>query len=163
MEQIEQLKAMRDAARERIQALPDYQLMTKLSIVIAELEESFGIVSTDGDEEAPAGDAEDGQPLEVEAIDDIGEIDEIDEIEDIGEIELVEDEPEEEAAEEEPVEDVEAALSQIVSEAREESGAGEEAQASEASDEVSQQEADEDEAIRQAMEELEADLENVKL
>jgi hypothetical protein len=42
MEQIEQLKAMRDAARARIEAMPDHRLMTSLSALIEDLESAFG-------------------------------------------------------------------------------------------------------------------------
>ena len=42
MEQIEQLKAMRDAARARIEAMPDHRLMTSLSALIDDLESAFG-------------------------------------------------------------------------------------------------------------------------
>jgi hypothetical protein len=42
MEQIEQLKAMRDAARARIEAMPDHRLMTSLTALIEDLESAFG-------------------------------------------------------------------------------------------------------------------------
>ncbi|MEC9343657.1 MAG: hypothetical protein VYD64_07395 [Pseudomonadota bacterium] len=41
MEAIEQLKTMRDQAKARIEALPDYKLMTKLTTLIDELEGVF--------------------------------------------------------------------------------------------------------------------------
>ncbi len=41
MEAIEQLKTMRDQAKARIEALPDFKLMTKLTTLIEELEGSF--------------------------------------------------------------------------------------------------------------------------
>jgi hypothetical protein len=41
MEQIEQLKAMRDAAQARIAATPDYRLMTSLNTLIGELETAY--------------------------------------------------------------------------------------------------------------------------
>lgn len=42
MDSIEQLKTMRDAAKSRIEALPDFKLMVKLTTLIEELEEMFG-------------------------------------------------------------------------------------------------------------------------
>jgi hypothetical protein len=42
MEQIEQLKAMRDAARARLEATPDHRLMTSLTALITDLEAAFG-------------------------------------------------------------------------------------------------------------------------
>lgn len=41
MEAIEQLKTMRDQAKARIEALPDFKLMTKLTTLIEDLEGSF--------------------------------------------------------------------------------------------------------------------------
>ncbi|HSO46297.1 MAG TPA: hypothetical protein VLQ68_00060 [Rhizobiaceae bacterium] len=41
MEQIEQLKAMRDAAKARLEATPDYRLMTSLAALIDDLEAAF--------------------------------------------------------------------------------------------------------------------------
>ena len=62
MEQIEQLKAMRDAARARIEALPDHRLMTSLSALIEDLELAFGGRQTAAPREAaaPAAAAHDG-------------------------------------------------------------------------------------------------------
>ncbi len=54
MEQIAQLKAMRDAARARLQVLPDWKLMTSLDALIPELEVAFGVapeVASEDDEE----------------------------------------------------------------------------------------------------------------
>jgi hypothetical protein len=45
MEQIEQLKVMRDAAKARIEALPDFRLMTSLSALIDDLESALGLNS----------------------------------------------------------------------------------------------------------------------
>lgn len=61
MDSIEQLKAMRDAARDRIEALPDYKLMTKLTTLIEELEEIFtaeGGAAPAAGEELAEGEAE---------------------------------------------------------------------------------------------------------
>lgn len=55
MEQIAQLKAMRDAARARLQVLPDWKLMTSLDALIPELEVAFGVapeVASEDDEES---------------------------------------------------------------------------------------------------------------
>ncbi len=41
MEQIEQLKAMRDAAKSRLEATPDFRLMTSLTALIDDLEAAF--------------------------------------------------------------------------------------------------------------------------
>lgn len=41
MEQIEQLKAMRDAAKARLEATPDFRLMTSLAALIDDLEAAF--------------------------------------------------------------------------------------------------------------------------
>jgi hypothetical protein len=41
MEQIEQLKAMRDAAKARLEATPDFRLMTSLAALIDDLEVAF--------------------------------------------------------------------------------------------------------------------------
>ncbi|GIL03094.1 MAG: hypothetical protein BroJett030_29930 [Alphaproteobacteria bacterium] len=60
MDSIEQLRAMRDAARERIEALPDYKLMTKLTTLIEELEEIFGV----GEAAPAAGEAVAEEPEE---------------------------------------------------------------------------------------------------
>jgi hypothetical protein len=57
MEQIEQLKAMRDAARSRIEALPDFRLMTSLSALIDDLEKAIGIAE-------PSADAVEASPME---------------------------------------------------------------------------------------------------
>ena len=62
MEQIKQLKAMRDAARARIAATADYKLMTSLDALITDLEKAFGAAddapapdrSADSDPEEPA-------------------------------------------------------------------------------------------------------------
>jgi len=54
METIEQLREMRDAARRRVEAMPDYKLMTKLSTLIAELEEMFGVAGETASGEDPA-------------------------------------------------------------------------------------------------------------
>jgi len=51
MEQIKQLKAMRDAARARIAATADYKLMTSLDALITDLEKAFGAA-----DDAPAPD-----------------------------------------------------------------------------------------------------------
>ena len=56
MESLEQLKAMRDAARARIEAMPDFKLMTKLAVLIEEMEEVFG--AEEG--KSAAGDDADG-------------------------------------------------------------------------------------------------------
>ncbi|MCU0790386.1 MAG: hypothetical protein MUE79_04950 [Nitratireductor sp.] len=42
MEQIEQLRAMRDAAKARLEATPDHRLMTSLTALIEDLESAFG-------------------------------------------------------------------------------------------------------------------------
>lgn len=47
MEQIEQLRAMRDAARARLEATPDHRLMTSLTALIEDLEAAFGGESSD--------------------------------------------------------------------------------------------------------------------
>ncbi len=57
MEQIEQLKAMRDAARARIEALPDFRLMTSLSALIDDLEKALGPAD-------PSADAVEAAPME---------------------------------------------------------------------------------------------------
>jgi len=49
MEQIKQLRQMRDAARARIEATPDYKLMTSLDALITDLEKAFGQVPGDGE------------------------------------------------------------------------------------------------------------------
>lgn len=64
METIEQLKAMRDAAKARIEALPDYKLMTKLSTLIGELEEVFGL--TESGEGEGSGELGDGEAADEE-------------------------------------------------------------------------------------------------
>ncbi len=43
MEQIEQLKAMRDAAKARLEAMPDFRLMNSLGSLIDDLEDAFGL------------------------------------------------------------------------------------------------------------------------
>lgn len=43
MEQIEQLKAMRDSAKARLEAMPDYRLMNSLAALIDDLEDAFGL------------------------------------------------------------------------------------------------------------------------
>jgi hypothetical protein len=48
VEQIEQLKTIRDAARARIEASADYKLVTSLGRLIAELEEVMGVTSESG-------------------------------------------------------------------------------------------------------------------
>lgn len=65
MEQIAQLKAMRDAARARLQVMPDWKLMTSLDALIPELEVAFGMTPEagpedggDGDEDVSDGDAQ---------------------------------------------------------------------------------------------------------
>lgn len=65
METIEQLKAMRDAAKARIEALPDYKLMTKLSTLIDELEEVFSLGER-GEGEA-SGEVGEGEAADEEA------------------------------------------------------------------------------------------------
>lgn len=84
MEAIEQLKTMRDQARARIEALPDYKLMTKLTTLIEEMEGTLagspetsaaaGSESAEEEEasedESPISDAH-SQPDELDA--DIGE------------------------------------------------------------------------------------------
>jgi hypothetical protein len=61
MDSIEQLKVMRDSARDRIEASPDYKLMTKLTVLIEELEEAFG-----PGEAAPAVAEESGEAADEE-------------------------------------------------------------------------------------------------
>lgn len=61
MEQIKQLKAMRDAARARIAATADYKLMTSLDALITDLEKAFG--AADGDP-APDRSADKDNPEE---------------------------------------------------------------------------------------------------
>jgi hypothetical protein len=61
MEQIEQLKAMRDAARARIEALPDFRLMTSLSALIDDLEKALGPAHPSAD---PSADAAETSPME---------------------------------------------------------------------------------------------------
>jgi hypothetical protein len=58
MEQIEQLKAMRDAAKARIEALPDFRLMTSLTALIDDLEKALGM----GEQSAEAADAPAAEP-----------------------------------------------------------------------------------------------------
>lgn len=60
MEQIAQLKAMRDAAKARLMASPDWKLMVSLDALIPDLEKAFGIVSdaTSEDEGEGSGDEE---------------------------------------------------------------------------------------------------------
>jgi hypothetical protein len=57
MEQIEQLKAMRDAARARIEAMPDHRLMTSLTALIEDLESAFGGRQSAPREQAASADA----------------------------------------------------------------------------------------------------------
>ena len=184
MEQVEQLKAMRDAAKARIEALPDYRLMTSLTTLIAELEEAFGMVPAgetadeETGEEASASEAEEGLASIPQA-----------EPEDPGMVEPAMIEPEsvaettaEPEAEEatpaiqEPEEAMEAALMSAVDDEIGEidfssleadiTGDGlevGEAQSGTVAEGANNAEEDEDEAIRRAMEELEADLESVKL
>lgn len=77
MEQIKQLRQMRDEAQARIEALPDYRLVTSLDALIADLEEAFGSDEGTGEaEEEPsspvslAADPDDAveveEPLEIE-------------------------------------------------------------------------------------------------
>ena len=76
MEQIEQLKAMRDAARARIEAMPDHRLMTSLSALIEDLESAFG-----GKQSPAAAASQDDQaapePADAQAgsMDEPGEVD----------------------------------------------------------------------------------------
>lgn len=51
MEQIKQLRQMRDEAQARIEALPDYKLVTSLDVLIADLEEAFGSPDDSGEAE----------------------------------------------------------------------------------------------------------------
>lgn len=53
MEQLDQLKVMRDEARKRIAATADYKLATSLDALIADLESMLGIPSEDDDGEKP--------------------------------------------------------------------------------------------------------------
>ena len=55
MEQIAQLRAMRDAAKNRLMASPDWKLMVALDALIPDLEKAFGLSPA---EDAGAGDAE---------------------------------------------------------------------------------------------------------
>jgi hypothetical protein len=57
MEQIKQLKEMRDAAKARIEATPDYKLMTSLDALIADLEKAFGEAPAASDDAAGGGKA----------------------------------------------------------------------------------------------------------
>ena len=70
MEQIEQLKAMRDAAKVRIEATPDYKLMHSLTALIDDLEEALGLSQQDdGAAEAESAADEDeasAEPAEPE-------------------------------------------------------------------------------------------------
>ncbi len=63
MEQIEQLKAMRDAARARLEATPDYRLMTSLAALIDDLEAAFS-----GEPPASAAASPSPQAAEPEAL-----------------------------------------------------------------------------------------------
>ncbi len=58
MEQLEQLKHMRDEARKRIAATADYKLATSLDSLIADLEEVLGVPSDDGEGAEGTDDAE---------------------------------------------------------------------------------------------------------
>ena len=60
MEQIAQLKAMRDAAKARLMASPDWKLMVSLDALIPDLEKAFGIATdaTSEDEGEGSGDEE---------------------------------------------------------------------------------------------------------
>lgn len=64
MEQVDQLKTMRDDAWMRIKATPDYKLATSLDALIADLEEALGVASTSSsveeEEEATDSDGTDG-------------------------------------------------------------------------------------------------------
>jgi hypothetical protein len=62
MEQIEQLKAMRDAAKARIEALPDFRLMTSLTALIDDLEKALGT----GEQSGEAGDGLSVEPAGAE-------------------------------------------------------------------------------------------------
>lgn len=61
MEQLDQLKVMRDEARQRIAATADYKLATSLEALIADLEEMLG-VSNKSDEEETTEDSGDEEP-----------------------------------------------------------------------------------------------------
>jgi len=67
MEQIEQLKTMRDAALERLQANPDYKLVTSLDALIVDLEASFAPAEVVADKAAPV--EEEATPEIAEAVD----------------------------------------------------------------------------------------------
>ncbi len=54
MEQIQQLKTMRDEALERLQINPDYKLVTSLDTLIGDLEASFGATAPEAVEAAIA-------------------------------------------------------------------------------------------------------------
>jgi hypothetical protein len=61
MEQIKQLKTMRDEARTRIEATADYKLATSLDALITDLEKALGLDGDDsdaGDDEESAGHAD---------------------------------------------------------------------------------------------------------
>ena len=194
MEQVEQLKAMRDAAKARIEALPDYRLMTSLTTLIAELEEAFGMApagETAGEEtgeEASASEAEEGlasipqaepaDPAMIEpAMIEPGMIEPaMIEPESVAETAAEPEAEEATPAMQEPEEAMEAALMSAVDDEIGEidfssleadiTGDGlevGEAQSGTVAEGANNAEEDEDEAIRRAMEELEADLESVKL
>ena len=189
MEQVEQLKAMRDAAKARIEALPDYRLMTSLTTLIAELEEAFGMVpagETAGEEtgeEASASEAEEGlasipqaEPADPGMVEPAMIEPAMIEPESVTETTAEPEAEEATPAMQEPEEAMEAALMSAVDDEIGEidfssleadiTGDGlevGEAQSGTVAEGANNAEEDEDEAIRRAMEELEADLESVKL
>ncbi|MEZ5872299.1 MAG: hypothetical protein R3D32_10685 [Nitratireductor sp.] len=176
MEQVEQLKAMRDAAKARIEALPDYRLMNSLTTLISELEEAFGLVpaqdaaSAETGEEASASEAEDDLGSEPHAEPE-GEAAEPAEVETVEPFEMaaqpdIVEETGPEAGLEMPAEDDEIGEIDFSDLEAEIIGGGEELSettAVELTAEVDESGDSEDDAIRRAMQELEADLESVKL
>lgn len=66
MEQIDQLRDMRDAAKARIEATPDFKLMHSLTALIDDLEEALGLTQSADGAEAGEDAGEDGAAADAE-------------------------------------------------------------------------------------------------
>ncbi|MCB1450035.1 MAG: hypothetical protein KDJ67_07935 [Nitratireductor sp.] len=169
MEQVEQLKAMRDAAKARIEALPDYRLMSSLTTLINELEEAFGLAPVaenageETSEEASASDADDGLAAIPEELTDEPAIEEPEEpaMEETVDVAPQEPEPDASDAGDEEIAGID--FSTLEAEITGDGAETTEPETTASAQQENSAEDDEDEAIRRAMQELEADLESVKL
>ncbi len=196
MEQIEQLKAMRDGAKARIEALPDYKLMTSLTTLIGELEQVFGTAPQAASDESSAEEGSEAEsepergPIEATAAyvatasDEVAvepepEAERITSIDDVmsqlgidtsspaaeTQDELADAVAAELAAEEPVLEEVATNVElaeEVTVEAEEEMDFSELLAQEVGAGETQEEPVDEDEAIRRAMAELEADLDNTR-